>query len=110
MVQWVKDPALSLQQLGSLLWLGFYPGPGNFNHGHTPPPPKKESEREQSDRYRARGLEKQVGRDWLMASLEPAGEEEPQIICSRDVTCSDLFQKDPSSNSDLKRARLGAET
>ena len=30
-VQWVKDPALSLQQLGSLLCLGFDPGPGNFH-------------------------------------------------------------------------------
>ena len=26
--QWVKDPALSVQQLGSLLWLGFDPWPG----------------------------------------------------------------------------------
>ena len=26
----VKDPALSLQQLRSLLWLGFSPRPGNF--------------------------------------------------------------------------------
>ena len=28
MAQWVKDPALSVQQLGSLLWLGFDPWPG----------------------------------------------------------------------------------
>ena len=27
-VQWVKYLALSLQQLGSLLWHGFYPSPG----------------------------------------------------------------------------------
>ena len=31
MVQHVKDPALSLQQLGSLLWHGFAPWPGNFH-------------------------------------------------------------------------------
>lgn len=52
------------------------------------------------------GLEKQVGRAWFMESLESAGEEESQIICSRDVSCSDLFKKDPSGNSvgnDLKR-------
>ena len=28
--QWVKDLALSLQQLGSLLWCGFDLWPGNF--------------------------------------------------------------------------------
>ena len=27
--QWVKDPALSLQRLWSLLWLWFHPCPGN---------------------------------------------------------------------------------
>ena len=31
MVQQVKDPELSLQQLGSLLWLRFDPWPGNFH-------------------------------------------------------------------------------
>ena len=31
--QWVKDLALSLQRLGSLLWCGFEPWPGNFPHG-----------------------------------------------------------------------------
>ena len=31
MVQWVKDPALSLQQLRLLLWLGFDPWPRNFH-------------------------------------------------------------------------------
>ena len=30
MVQWVKDLALSLPWLWSLLWLGFNPWPGNF--------------------------------------------------------------------------------
>ena len=29
--QWVKDPMLSLQQLGSLLWHGFSLWPGNFH-------------------------------------------------------------------------------
>ena len=43
--QWVKDPGLSLQHLGSLLWRGFDPWPGNFQHatGATPPQ-KKEKE------------------------------------------------------------------
>ena len=30
-IQWVKDPALSVQQLGSLLWLGFNPWPRNLH-------------------------------------------------------------------------------
>ena len=29
MVQWVQDPELSLLRLGSLLWCGFDPWPGN---------------------------------------------------------------------------------
>ena len=29
-MQWVKDPALSLQWLGSLLWLGWDPQPRHF--------------------------------------------------------------------------------
>ena len=35
--QWVKDLALSLMWLGSFLWCGFDPWPGNFcicRHGH----------------------------------------------------------------------------
>ena len=31
LAQWVKDPMLSLQQLGSLLWHGFSLWPGNFH-------------------------------------------------------------------------------
>ena len=31
MVQQIKDPALSLQQLASLLWLRFHPWPGHFH-------------------------------------------------------------------------------
>ena len=31
MAGWVKDPAFSLFWLGSLLWLGFDPWPGNFH-------------------------------------------------------------------------------
>ena len=48
MVQWIKDLALSLQCLGSLLWLGFNPWSGNFhmlqvgektpNHNNLPTP------------------------------------------------------------------------
>jgi len=30
--QWVKDPALSLQQLGSLPWCGFNPWPWEHPH------------------------------------------------------------------------------
>ena len=30
MVQWVKDPVLSLLWLGSLVWCGFGPWPRNF--------------------------------------------------------------------------------
>lgn len=29
--KWVKDPMLSPQWIGSLLWQGFYPWPTNFN-------------------------------------------------------------------------------
>ena len=45
MVQWVKDPALSLQRLRSLLWFEFNPPPRNFHQprGSDPtPPPKKQ--------------------------------------------------------------------
>ena len=31
MAQWVKDPMLSLQQFGSLLWCRLDPWPGNFH-------------------------------------------------------------------------------
>ena len=31
MAQWVKDPVLSLQWLGSLLWCRFDPWPRNFH-------------------------------------------------------------------------------
>ena len=35
--QWVKDPALSLQWLGTLLWSKFCPWPGNFHLPQTWP-------------------------------------------------------------------------
>ena len=42
MVQWVKDSALSLQRLRSLMWHWFGPWPGNFLYAvGTAPPPKK---------------------------------------------------------------------
>ena len=41
MVQHIKDPALSLQQLGSLLWWGFSPWLGNFCMPRTQPKKKK---------------------------------------------------------------------
>ena len=31
MMQWVKDPALSLEWLGLLLWCWFHLWPGNFH-------------------------------------------------------------------------------
>ena len=40
MAQWVKDPALSLQQLGLLLWHGFDPWPGNFRMPQVRPKKK----------------------------------------------------------------------
>lgn len=40
------------------------------------------------------GLEEQVGEDWFMEPLKLSGEEEPYIICSRDLTSSSLcFRK-----------------
>ena len=41
-VQRVKDPALSLQQLEQLLWHGFDPWPGNFYMPWLWPKKKKE--------------------------------------------------------------------
>lgn len=39
-------------------------------------------------------LEKQVGRNWFMEPLELAEEEEPQIICIRNIIYTDLcFRK-----------------
>ena len=43
MAQQLKDPALSLQQLGSLLYLRFYPRPGNFHVLQVRPKKKKKS-------------------------------------------------------------------
>ena len=40
-VQQVKDPVLSLQQLGLLLWLGFSPWPRNFHMPWVMPKKKK---------------------------------------------------------------------
>ena len=43
----VKDLALSVLWLESLLWQGSIPGPGTCAcHGHAPPPKKKEEEEE----------------------------------------------------------------
>ena len=40
--QQVKDPALSLQQLRSLLWHGSIPGPGTYMcHRHSTHPPRQ---------------------------------------------------------------------
>ena len=44
MVQWVKDPALSLLWLGSMLWLGFDPWPGNLHMPWAWPKKKKKKE------------------------------------------------------------------
>ena len=48
MVQWVKDPALSLQGLGSLLWCMFDPWPGKF---HMPWEYKKKKKKEMKYEY-----------------------------------------------------------
>lgn len=40
MIQWVKEPVL-LQQLRSLLWFCFDPGPGNFHMSWVWPKAKK---------------------------------------------------------------------
>ena len=42
MVQLVKDPVLSLQQLGSLLWHKLHPWPGRFHMPWVWPKKKKE--------------------------------------------------------------------
>ena len=45
MAQWVKYLALSLQRLGSLLWLGLIPGRGTpVCHGHS----RKKKERKKN--------------------------------------------------------------
>ena len=41
MVQWVKDPAVSLPPLGSLLWHRFALWPGNFYMPQTWPKKRK---------------------------------------------------------------------
>ena len=45
----VKDLALSLQQLGWLLWCGFNPWPGNFHLPHAIGMAKKKKKREEKD-------------------------------------------------------------
>ena len=44
-LQWVKDPVLSLWQLGSLLWLGFDPWLGDFCALQAQPEKKKKDKR-----------------------------------------------------------------
>ena len=51
--QFVKDPVLSLQQLGSLLWCRFSPWPRNF-HMLQAWQKKKKKEREKSNKTMAR--------------------------------------------------------
>ena len=71
MVQWVKDEALSLQWLGSLLWHGFDPSPGNF-HKSSAQPKKKRIEMDgwidgwidrqrERERERDRQIDRQIG-------------------------------------------------
>lgn len=45
MIQWVKEPVL-LQQLRSLLWFCFDPGPGNFHMSWVWPRAKKKKTRQ----------------------------------------------------------------
>ena len=45
MAQWVKDLALSLLWLGSLLWYHFGPWPGNFHVRGVQAKKKKKKER-----------------------------------------------------------------
>ena len=47
MAQQVKDPALSLLGLGSLLWCGFHPWPGNFHMPWAQPKRTKERKKNQ---------------------------------------------------------------
>ena len=53
--QWVKDTALSLLQLGSLLWHGFSPWPGNF-HMPWAWPKKKKKKKKKKERKRKGGV------------------------------------------------------
>ena len=48
MVQQIKDPVLSLQGLGSLLWHRFHPWPGNFRMLGAQPQNKKLLEEEET--------------------------------------------------------------
>ena len=49
MVQWVKDPALSLQQLGMLLRLRFDPWRGNFCMLQAQPKKRKRNENKKTE-------------------------------------------------------------
>ena len=57
-VQWVKDLAWSLQQLGLLLWRGFSPWLRNF---HMPPAWPKEGEKKKMTLVDVLGLELEPG-------------------------------------------------
>ena len=65
-VQWVKDLALSLQKLRSLLWHGFIPWPKNF---HMPQAlkkkkkKKKEREREKKWKQKKNQIQKKKKRE-----------------------------------------------
>ena len=47
--QWVKDPVLSLQWLGGLLWLRFNPCPRNFHMPQTQPRQRKKKSTERGE-------------------------------------------------------------
>ena len=69
MVQWVKDPTLSVQWLGSLLWLGFDPRPENF---HMPWMwPKKFQSLFQSVKRRGRADKEESAQDRLLIFQKP---------------------------------------
>ena len=63
MVQQVKDPALSLQQLMSLLWSGFFLCLGNsICCRHVPlPSPQKKKKKKKKVNFRSKGFLKHVG-------------------------------------------------
>ena len=52
MAQWVKDPALTLQWLGSLLWCEFHPWPRNFTCCRRGQKKKKKSRENKTSKNR----------------------------------------------------------
>ena len=103
MVQWFKDPELSLQWLGSLLRRRFHPWPGNFHMPWVGPKKKKKNKKSYRLHFGSTALIHSVSfiyRHILLFSATPeayGAESKPQPLAYATATA----RPDPSRICDL---------